>query len=426
MSLSMSTTKASLKSQLYLDDLEIGVTGFMIVMVCKIWDVNATIGRYLSTDFVICDSKPNKDEFRILKNAPFIVEFDGETSVRKAFVKSDGFIRYPFKLVELENLEVTNNKYLIDVIGYVTNVGRTVQQRSGTRTLDFYLANSRFTTFPMDIIHVCYLAANFKKCYGSRDDSVCRVTIGFGLADRLYLSSSSSTLIIDDDDIPALKQIKTDQRQGNLTTLMFSQAATFNCEVRIDKAGTKKDWNYPSCGRAKCKKTIARQEDFWCDSCERIVEYPVMRYRLELEVSDHTVAIVVVMFDETATSLVRCSVDLVLAAEEQDKESHSPLPNALANIVGTTHNLELKAHTYYEHDTYESFTCWKIVSAEEQPSPATPSKPTEEKKRKRVELEDSDAEASFVADTQSETVDGGTSSKKKCNKRLIVDSFDME
>ncbi|GJU22194.1 hypothetical protein Tco_1155536 [Tanacetum coccineum] len=134
-------------------------------------------------------------------------------------------------------------------------------------------------------------------------------------------------------------------------------------------------------------------------------------YRLELEVSDNTAAVVVVKFDESATSL--------------DEDSHSPLPNALANIMGTTHILELKAHTYYEHDTYESFTCWRIVAPEEvgksggssavepllkghpplvirsskQLSVATPSKPTKEKKHKRVELEDSDAEASFVADT---------------------------
>ncbi|GKC33297.1 zinc finger, CCHC-type containing protein [Tanacetum coccineum] len=142
----MSTTKAAPKSQMYLDELEIGVTGFMIVMVCRIWDVNATTGRYLSINFVIGDAKgnvmhataranvthnflklkeggiycvkkisvqPNKDEFHIFKNAPLIVEFDGETSVCKASVKSDDFIRYPFEFVELENLEVTNNKYLI-------------------------------------------------------------------------------------------------------------------------------------------------------------------------------------------------------------------------------------------------------------------------------------------------------------------------
>ncbi|GJT68376.1 zinc finger, CCHC-type containing protein [Tanacetum coccineum] len=139
----MSTTKAKSKSQMFLDELEVGATGSMIVMVCWIWNVNVVSGRYLSTDFVISDAKPNKDVLRIFKDAPFIVEFDGETSVRKAFVKFDGFIRYPFELVELKNLELTHNKHMIDVVGYVTNVGRIVQQRSGSRTLDFYLANSR-------------------------------------------------------------------------------------------------------------------------------------------------------------------------------------------------------------------------------------------------------------------------------------------
>ncbi|GKF30305.1 hypothetical protein Tco_0100103 [Tanacetum coccineum] len=32
--------------------------------------------------------------------------------------------------------------------------------------------------------------------------------------------------------------------------------------------------------------------------------------------------------------------------------------------MGTSHTLELKACTYYEYETYESFTCWRIVSAE--------------------------------------------------------------
>jgi hypothetical protein len=42
---------------LFLDDLDVGVTGIILVMVCRMWDVNATTGRYLSTDFVVSDSK---------------------------------------------------------------------------------------------------------------------------------------------------------------------------------------------------------------------------------------------------------------------------------------------------------------------------------------------------------------------------------
>nr|GEX64487.1 hypothetical protein [Tanacetum cinerariifolium] len=83
---------------------------------------------------------------------------------------------------------------------------------------------------------------------------------------------------------------------------------------------------------------------------------------------------VVVMFDEKMTSLVKCSVDNILAAEDQVR--------VRVECCGTTPH--------------------------------------------RVELKDSDAEASFVADTQSGTVDGGTSSKKKRNKSRIVDDSDME
>nr|GFD36173.1 hypothetical protein [Tanacetum cinerariifolium] len=67
-----------------------------------------------------------------------------------------------------------------------------------------------------------------------------------------------------------------------------------------------------------------------------------------------------------------------------------------------------------------------VIRSSKQPSVATPFKPTEEKKHKRVELKDSNAEASFVANTQLGTVDGDMSSKKKHNKSRIVDDSDME
>nr|GEY54497.1 hypothetical protein [Tanacetum cinerariifolium] len=177
---------------------------------------------------------PNKDEFRVIRFADFMLEFDGETTVRKAFCKSDGFTRYSFQLVKIDKLEPTNNKYLID---------------------------------------------------------------------RLYLSSTSSTLIVDDEKILLLMWLKTDDR-----------------------------------------------------------------YRLELEISDKTEKIVVVMFDETTRVLLKCSASSTLECEGhayfyapfhfrntftdlhlQDEDASLGLPTALANIVGTSHTLELKSHTYYEH-----------------------------------------------------------------------------
>ncbi|GKE08055.1 hypothetical protein Tco_1411606, partial [Tanacetum coccineum] len=160
----MAPETVTAEPQLFLEKLKLGVTGTIVLMFCRMWDVYDATGRYLSTDFVVCDSKgstmhanahnflklkeggiysvknfamqPNKDEFRVIKNATFMLELDG----------------------------ATNNKYLIDVAGYVTNVSRIVQQKTGSKTLDFHLANFR----------------------------------------------TSSTLILDDEEILEVKQLKAD------------------------------------------------------------------------------------------------------------------------------------------------------------------------------------------------------------------------
>lgn len=59
----------------------------------------------------------------------------------------------------------------------------------------------------------------------------------------------------------------------------FMQPVTFNCKVIIDDIMTRKGWNYPSCGSDKCKKGITRKDGkFWCDSCNKPSDYPVMKY----------------------------------------------------------------------------------------------------------------------------------------------------
>ncbi|GKE71272.1 reverse transcriptase domain-containing protein, partial [Tanacetum coccineum] len=119
----MATKAVQKNPELFLDELDVGVTEMIVVMVCRMWDVNTITGCYLSTDFVVSDVKgnimhcttkgniahnfirlkeggiypvknfavqPNKDEFCILKINAFMLEFDGATTVRKAFIKADG------------------------------------------------------------------------------------------------------------------------------------------------------------------------------------------------------------------------------------------------------------------------------------------------------------------------------------------------
>nr|GFA69450.1 hypothetical protein [Tanacetum cinerariifolium] len=54
------------KSELFLDEVELGLTGTFVVMVCRMWDVNAMTGCYLSTDFVLSDAKPYKEDVILL------------------------------------------------------------------------------------------------------------------------------------------------------------------------------------------------------------------------------------------------------------------------------------------------------------------------------------------------------------------------
>nr|GEV52693.1 hypothetical protein [Tanacetum cinerariifolium] len=373
------------------------------------------------------------------------------------------------------------------VAGYVINVGKTTQTRTCSNTIDFYLANSRGQQ-----IRVMLWAGLGDMLIQKRTRRVGLYPVIITVVlvklynNRLYLSSTSSTLIIDDEKIPVLKQMKTDDSGVELTKeilpmdnaapkprnlenlLMWARnqkydSATFLCDVKIDKVRTKKCWNCLSYGREKFKKPN--------EPLTMHLELPTCRYMLELKIFDDAVEVVVVMFNETTTSLLGCSASCILDTEEQvyflapynltnmftylhlqDEEHHSGFPTALANIVGTTHTLELKSHTYFEHGNYKSFTCRNIVKTEDgeggeggasfgtvavneafkvsmpkrvskTPSIATPSKPSEGKKR-REGVEDSDAEESFVEESIPKEGGVACSSDIRKRRRVVLDELE--
>ncbi|KAL6513881.1 hypothetical protein OROHE_019337 [Orobanche hederae] len=449
-------------------------------MICRKWDVNAVTGRYLSTDFLISDGKgntmhctaksktshifvdrlkegiiytindfavlPNTEDYRIKKESAYIIEFHGGTTVRRSPVKADGFVRHPFDLIDFDDLHVSNNKYLIDVVGYVTNVGRSTQQRTGSKTLDFYLTNQRGQSVRVTIWGSLGDVLIEKKIKRAGLHAVILTSVNAKLYNnKLYLSSSSSTLILDDAEIPAMKEFISEASE--------IESVTFNCQVIINNIRTRKGWNYPSCGSDKCKKGVTRKEGkFWCDACNKHSEYPVVRYRLELDVSDDTAHTMVVMFDETATELVKFSAEILLEGGDEAAYDQPALPQALTNIIGTSHTLELKLHTYYEHGDYESFTCWYICAPEsvdgsagsstvsagadvgkpklkrlsKSQSVSTPSKPSEDKRKKIVAIEDSDTEITAAgSEVPKDDEDGEPASKKK-KKRYIMEDSDSE
>ncbi|GKC53149.1 hypothetical protein Tco_1075894, partial [Tanacetum coccineum] len=229
------------KPLLFLDQLEVDVTGTIIVMIGRVSDVNAVTRRYLSTYFVVSDLKAsakssvahnflrlkggiyfvknfvvihNKNEFQIFRHDRFMIEFDGETTMRKVSTDPHGFRRYPFRLIEFDQVEPANNKYLIDIAGYVTNVGRTSYTKSGSKTLEFYLANQRLVLLTAYISFVLQSCDGYD-CYLMQQGPVTQGNfMRKEYNNKLYLSSTSSTVFYDDDDIPCLQELRADDNRA--------------------------------------------------------------------------------------------------------------------------------------------------------------------------------------------------------------------
>ncbi|GKE18894.1 hypothetical protein Tco_1426471 [Tanacetum coccineum] len=100
------------------------------------------------------------------------------------------------------------------------------------------------------------------------------------------------------------------------------------------------------------------------------------------------------MFDETATTLVQCSADSILEVDDEKSTR-----NYLAPYTDTLLYNRLARH----------------------PSVSTPTKPSKERKHKRVELEDSDTDATPVTDEEAKDATTGCSSGKIKKKRYIID-----
>ncbi|GJW91527.1 replication protein A 70 kDa DNA-binding subunit C-like protein [Tanacetum coccineum] len=123
-------------------------------------------------------------------------------------------------------VEAAHNKYLIDIAGYVTNVGRTSYTKTGSKTLEFYLANQRGQSLRVTLWGQLGDVLVEKK---TRHAGVCAMVLtGMSVKEynnKLYLSSTSSTVFCDDDDIPCLQELRADDSFLDATALTFAFAA---------------------------------------------------------------------------------------------------------------------------------------------------------------------------------------------------------
>nr|GEZ77559.1 hypothetical protein [Tanacetum cinerariifolium] len=126
--------------------------------------------------------------------------------------------------------------------------------------------------------------------------SMCPVVVSKH-AHKLYLSSSSSAMIFDDAEIPALKTLSLYENSG-----VNSKNPSLHVDLSQPKKGTLENL---------LMGATRKLGQWWCDAFNTTIDYPVLRYRLELDESDDTRHTVVVLFDEPTTTLVKCSTESI-------------------------------------------------------------------------------------------------------------------
>ncbi|XP_071728567.1 replication protein A 70 kDa DNA-binding subunit B-like [Rutidosis leptorrhynchoides] len=353
---------------------------------------------YLLKNFEVV---PNRDSYRILRDNKFLIQLQGSTFLRRQqSAGTAGYIRHPFACIPFESLEATDGKYLIDVVGCVLNVGTPQNPKKGTPTLEFELANERDQRIRVTLWG--NLGSYFLGRKPATNTCYCIILSSVSVKQNYYgtkaLSSTSSTMIMDDTQIPDLSDFinkisgvefsDTQEdlysgrhfpppKEGTLADLLAlvrkgknSAGDVFKCKIELVNIRMNKGWHYTTCSICKAKKGITRKFcGYYCESCAKIVPEPITRFRVQCDVRDATAETMVVFFDETAEQLTQTTAPVLLA--EQDEETCTTvLPNALANLLGTTQVVLIKTSSYYEHGTFESFNCIKVYL--DDPVPETP------------------------------------------------------
>ncbi|KAJ0481240.1 putative nucleic acid-binding, replication factor A [Helianthus annuus] len=359
-SVSVNTSGIGVGNQLDLADLREGSTGPITVMVCRKWDVISVNGRFMSTDYVVrrchCTARNNiahyffdklkeggvyllkgfvvqrTDQYRILKDNPFVIGLNGSTVVKKFDDAGSSFTRYPFLLTAFEELGPTEGKYFVDVIGYVTEVGPQSVKSSGARAVEFNLTNERNRR-----VRVTLWGDLGDVMLKKKDENpAVYCLILTSMSAKFYLgvlglSSSSSTILIDSSEVPALQTFKSSVScvpigdasdpvteevvsVGTLQELVDrvradkfkKKAILFRNVVEITSIRTKNSWYLFTCSGSQCRRGLTREGGYFiCKACKSKVDYPRTRFRIQADVTDGTMSTVVTLFDEVVEQLVK-------------------------------------------------------------------------------------------------------------------------
>ncbi|GKB62830.1 ATP-dependent DNA helicase PIF1-like protein, partial [Tanacetum coccineum] len=226
---------------------------------------------------------PNKDDFRVVKHAAFMLEFDGSTTICKASVSDGG-------------------------LGDVLIKKKIKHARMCAVVFDFNVGQTLNSSIRRAVINGRSMSDESIQLYGvDKKGSVVK-------ASRQLCRLTSPT------------------QGGTLeNVLIWAKEPIRRC---MDDGTT-----YPVVVVNAKKELPVNLESGFAKHATRQLITPVIRYKLELGVADDTTHVVVVLFDEPTTELLKCSVESLLASVDESIDEDSNLPTAITNLVGTTHRV---------------------------------------------------------------------------------------
>ncbi|BAT15355.1 Os11g0697050 [Oryza sativa Japonica Group] len=109
-----------------------------------------------------------------------------------------------------------------------------------------------------------------------------------------------------------------------------SQEFVFTSIVTIDRVQENIQWWYMSCNL--CNKIVIQKNDkYHCRNCNKYPENTTPRYRLRLQISDHTTSTSCTIFDDVAQSMLETPVSSLLNLLDGKNDE---IPNIIQQLCG--------------------------------------------------------------------------------------------
>ncbi|KAL0003891.1 hypothetical protein SO802_011452 [Lithocarpus litseifolius] len=162
-------------------------------------------------------------------------------------------------------------------------------------------------------------------------------------------------------EISIAKRITQNRRTiKQITSLEWTsddQENVFTCLAKIENIEKNFGWYYIGC--AKCNKKVKSENDFWCSHCKSNSNFPIPRYRIQLNVDDGTEHAVFILFDKEAEKLLHTTAR-ELSNKYATMNANSTLPNEIEKLIGKTFVFQLKLNDYNWKEGWELYTIEKV------------------------------------------------------------------